>query len=270
MGDVSEHHNDMRGTEPGREARDRRLFNKISKEYAQKDVVFSSRIAREKRLLKIVNPVLEKYGHLGTIVDIGCGAGAAARVLSGKYGRYFGIDHSEGLIAVAGVDSKGSDNAEFIVGDIKEVPIRESIADTILAVGVFHHMSFLDDVIDKVRWIAKPGAYLVGIEPVRVNPIVQSLRWVRGFCDSAYSKEQHFFTMKELTGLLVSHGVNQPVLRYYGVFAPPFEKVVIKPEAVVKRIFPIASMLDNFISEKMPWLLRIAAWDVVFEGKIIK
>ena len=70
-----------------REQADRALFDRIAPHYAQKDVVASSALARQRQLLAAIETVLHQREDLGTVVDVGCGAGAPARYLAGYYAR---------------------------------------------------------------------------------------------------------------------------------------------------------------------------------------
>ncbi len=133
------------------ERADRDLFDRIAGRYARKDCVVSSSLARKSQLLSAIKPVLDELPVLGTIVEIGCGAGASAKYLAGRYERYIGIDQSEEMIKLARVLNQGNASAEFIAESVKSKNLPQNVADVILSIGALHHMTQLDDAIGVVK-----------------------------------------------------------------------------------------------------------------------
>ena len=124
-------------------------------------------------------------------------------------------------------------------------------------------MTELDIVIRSLKKMAKPGSYIVAIEPIDVNPIVQLLRWIRGKVDSSYSEEQHFFSVDELVDLFTSNNMTIISVKYHGIFAKPLSTVVLKPQFIFIPISRLFMKLDNQIERYLPWLMKKIAWDVV-------
>ena len=246
-----------------RENKDQQLFNKIAYNFDKKDTITSTSMIRKERLKRAVKPIIENNNNLGNVIDIGCGVGSAAKYLKGKYKSYLGIDHSDGLIMAARNFNKDNENATFICSNIKAQKLAKVKSDTILALGVLHHMTELDIVLSSFKKMAKPGSYIIAVEPIDVNPFVQLLRWIRGKIDSSYSEEQHFFSVDELIDLFASNGLSNISVKYHGIFSKPLSTVVLKPQFIFIPISRLFMKLDNQIERYLPWLMKKIAWDVV-------
>ncbi|MGF1671682.1 MAG: arsenite methyltransferase [Balneolaceae bacterium] len=89
-----------------------------------------------------------------TVVDLGSGAGNdcfVARQETGNSGRVIGIDMTEEMVekAKSNASKLKYDNMEFIVGDIEEIPLEDSVADVVISNCV------LNLVPDKVKAFAE-------------------------------------------------------------------------------------------------------------------
>lgn len=76
------------------------------------------------------------------ILDAGCGAGAAAELLFGKYlkdHKYIGVDISDAVEIAKERISQYCKDAEFIKGDISKLQIPDNSIDIIFSEGVLHH-----------------------------------------------------------------------------------------------------------------------------------
>ncbi len=201
-----------------REQRDRALFDSIAARYARKDSLPSSAAARRGKLFFALAPLLEKSGDLGTVVDAGCGAGGPAAYLRGRYRRYIGIDHSPQLIAAARALHGDNPQAEFIAGNIKDGSLPARVADLVLCDGALHHMTNLDLVMRALAGIAKPGAFIVAIEPQAANPLIAGMRRLRRLLDRSYSQEQVPFSQADLLALFSGIGISELNFRWQGFF----------------------------------------------------
>jgi len=250
-----------------REFRDKNLFDNIAIRYSRKDTVASASLPRINKLMKSIDPVICENNSLGDVIDIGCGIGATAKHLVGKYNNYLGIDHSKELIKIATKYNEGVTNATFICANVKSEKLPSNYADTILAIGVLHHMTQLDEIMTALKRIAKPGAVFIAIEPIDVNPIVQLLRWVRGNVDPSYSEEQHFFSSKELKDLMIKNQLCNISLQYFGLFSKPFAEVIMYPQFIFKHVSRLFVKIDNIIDKLFPIILRFTAWDIIVRAK---
>jgi SAM-dependent methyltransferase len=250
-----------------REQADCALFDEIAQCYAKKDVTPSSSLARRNQLLSAIAPVLEKTSSLGVVVEIGCGVGAPALYLADYYERYIGIDQSEGMIEVAVAFNRDMTCAEFIAANVKSENLPQNVADTVLSVGALHHMTPLDEVMASLNRIARPGAFLVAIEPQNCNPLIQVMRWVRGIIDPSYSQEQVFFSIEELKNLFMSHGITELEVDFQGFLTPAFSQVVIPPQVLTVPFVCLAIDIEKWLYSHLPKFLRKLSFNVVVIGR---
>lgn len=252
-----------------REQADRILFDRIAVDYAKKDIIMSSSLARRNRLLAAMRPVLEERSNLGTVVDIGCGVGAPAQYLAGRYSRYIGVDQSEEMIEKARTFNRNIAEAEFLATNVKDANLVH-MADVILAVGALHHMTDLDRVMDSVVRVAKPGAWLVTIEPHSGNPVLQMMRWVRGIVDTSYSRGQTFFREHCLRQLFSDHGIAILSVRFHGFLSPPFAEVILRPQCIAAPLCRLAIWLDSRIDRHGPAPWKRLAFNIVIIGRFAR
>jgi SAM-dependent methyltransferase len=246
-----------------REQRDQALFDKIAPYYARKDTVLSSSLARKSQLFAALQSVLRHCSHFDTVVDVGCGVGAAARYLDGLYERYIGIDQSAELIKAAVTFNAGNHRAEFIAANIKLAAVPPHTADLVLSDGALHHMIGLDEVMECLITLAKPGAFLVAREPQNGNPFIQLLRWLRGRTDASYSREQLFFAEGQLSALLRRHGLTGLQIEYQGFCVPPFAQVVLPPQMVMTPLSRLAARMDGWLHTHLPRPLKRLSFNIV-------
>lgn len=250
------------------EAKDRELFHAIAAGYGRKDVVASSRIAREAMLRRAVQPIVSRRGGLGTVVEIGCGVGASALYLAGSFDRYVGLDYAPAMIDMAralttGQSAGAQAGVEFVNANAKATGLAAASADTILMVGALHHMDDIPEVMAEMRRIAKPGATLIAMEPQRGNPVIQLARRLRARIDPNYSAEQHFFSRAELAAIFAENGFTAVRLRYFSILAQPFAQVVLNPQAVFAPLSRLCCRLDPVLEAILPGPL---CWLIVSEG----
>lgn len=250
-----------------REQADRVLFDRIAAEYAKKDVARSSSLAREYQLLSAIQVVLRTRSSLGTLVDIGCGVGAPAHYLAGAYTRYIGIDQSREMIEAARAFNDGNHAAEFLTCNVKSRELPTDVADVILSVGALHHMTDLDDVMGSLVRVAKPGAFLVVIEPQNGNPAVQTMRWVREKVDNGYSRDQIHFSADDLVHLFQRHDIRVIEVSFQGFLVPPFAQVIMRPQIIFTPLSRASCAIDRWLNAHLPVALRRLGFNVVVTGR---
>lgn len=259
---VSDHANGI-----ARELADQALFDTIAKQYARKDSIASSSLARRTQLLSAIQPVLVDQPNMGTIVEIGCGVGASAQYLMGRYERYIGIDQSEAMIEAARLFNQSNPRATFLVGNARAPDLEPNVADTILSSGALHHMTELDQVMESLVRIARPGAYLVVIEPQNGNPLFQLMRWVRGKMDPSYSSDQIYFSEHDLTDLFTGHGIDDLSIDFQGFLSTPFAQVVLFPQTLSTPLSRAASHIDPWLASSLPGSLKRLSFNIVIIGR---
>jgi len=118
--------------------------------------------------------------------------------------------------------------------------------------------------------IAKPDADFVVIEPQNANPIIQSMRWLRGKIDKGYSEEQIFFSEEELTSLFSRHGLTDLKISYQGYLSTPFAQVVIPPQFITLPLSRLSIRIDEWLQNHLKWGLEKLSFNIIITGKFKK
>jgi arsenite methyltransferase len=117
------------------------------------------------------------------VLDLGCGAGWATRLLArsvageDQSGRVVGLDVSDEMIALAQASSKAFANVRYIVGSAQQIPWRDNFFDKVLSVESFYYYRDQEQVLEELFRVSAPGGGLfILINLYRDNPF--SLQWV--------------------------------------------------------------------------------------------
>lgn len=92
----------------------------------------SARPAVHPQVVDLVRARVGLTGPVGTVVDLGCGAGASTAALLPIAGRCLGIDPSPSMVAAAGASVPG---ASFAVARAEAVPVGDGSVDLVAAAG---------------------------------------------------------------------------------------------------------------------------------------
>lgn len=252
-----------------KEVSDQRLFDKIALEYSRKDLAPSSMIARRYQLLAAFKPILTPRKKIGLIVDVGCGAGTAAKYLKGKYSSYIGIDQSKKEIDLAKTLYKNNKNVRFMARNIKDVNLVQK-ADVVLCLGALHHMTDLRQVLQTLKNIAKPEAILLVIEPYKNNLLINLLRGLRKILDRSYSKDQVYFEEKTLTGIFKKVGLTKIKVDFQGFFTPYFAQVILPPQIITQYLSILATLLDSFLNHLPHAFKKIFSFNIIISARFPK
>jgi SAM-dependent methyltransferase len=246
-----------------REAADRAHFDAIAERYGGKDEAPSSKPARRRRVERTMAAVPGE--RIGSVLEVGCGAGFGVEYLGGRVDDYVGIDHSKRLIEVAREKNSG-DHVRFEATSIAEFN-PESPFDVILMIGVLHHLeSPAKSMAQMVRWL-RPGGYLVANEPQPANPLVRLARRVRACHDSSYSNEQEEIGAAELRSLFERAGLEEVAITAQGFFSTPFAEVVLKPYRLMAPVAHAACAVDRFLEKGQGSWTRRLSWNLIASGR---
>ncbi|KAH7322503.1 equisetin synthetase [Stachybotrys elegans] len=125
-------------------------------------------------IAKMAKQISHRYPHM-KVLEVGAGTGGSTQailpMLGTSFSSYTYTDVSSGFFEAA--KSKFQDYAhrmDFKVFDMSKHPknqrFEQSTYDLIVASNVLHVAEDLDKVISNVRWLLKPGGYLVNLETV--------------------------------------------------------------------------------------------------------
>jgi ubiquinone/menaquinone biosynthesis C-methylase UbiE len=114
------------------------------------------------------------------VLDLGCGAGWASRLLAEavndaeKPGQVIGIDVSDEMIRRARSASTSYENLMFVVGSAQQIPWEENYFDKVLSVESFYYYADQDRALAELfRVMAPMGELYVLINLYRDNPYSQ-------------------------------------------------------------------------------------------------
>ena len=93
-----------------------------------------------------------------TILDMGCGTGLYTRILKRRGATVYGLDISEGMLAIARREVPG---VEFVYGTAEKLPYKNKSFDIVLAALMMEYFSCWDKVLEEVRRVLKPKGIFV-------------------------------------------------------------------------------------------------------------
>jgi len=126
-----------------------------------------------------------------TVVDVGCGKGAASFHLTGGFARYVGCD----AFKYAGFPDAGW--ASFVNANLDQMPypLPDASADLVLAIEVIEHLENPRGFVRELVRIVKPGGRLVITTPNQLS-LLSKLTFLR---------RNQFNAFQEAPGLYPSH-----------------------------------------------------------------
>jgi ubiquinone/menaquinone biosynthesis C-methylase UbiE len=118
------------------------------------------------------------------VLDLGCGAGWATRLLARMvgegpegFGQVIGLDVSDEMIRRARQASKDFDNVLYVWGSAQQIPWEENFFDKVLSVESFYYYPDQDRALTELfRVMAPHGRMFMLINLYKDNPY--SLQWV--------------------------------------------------------------------------------------------
>ncbi len=183
------------------------------------------------------------------VLDLGCGAGWACRLLAQlvgggeRPGQVVGLDVSDEMIRRARANSTEFDNVLFVVGSALQIPWEENFFDKMLSVESFYYYADQDRALDELfRVLAPKGELYILINLYKNNHY--SLRWVEELKVPVQVRSE-----QEYIELLRDHG-------YQDVRAQRMPDLTPTPDEYTGRWFKDAEELRDF--KRIGALLLIA------------
>ena len=246
-----------------RQTRDRELFDNIAERYAYKDLHPTSSVARRQRLVRTL--AAAKLPDRPDLLEAGCGAGFSARYLTGRFGRFVGIDYSDKLIECAN-QHNSVPNASFHAENIKDLDMVGHF-DAVVMIGVLHHMDDMDTAMQQMVSTLKPGGWLLANEPQPGNPLIRAARHFRKRMDKDYSEEQDQISGSDLRKLYSAAGLTDIAVVPQGLFSTPFAEVPMGPAWLTHPVARASCLLDTVIEVTLRPLLGRVAWNLIARGR---
>jgi ubiquinone/menaquinone biosynthesis C-methylase UbiE len=106
---------------------------------------------------------LTQLGPNDTVVDIGCGPGAAVRYAAGIGASVVGVDPARMMLRMARLLTR-SRKARYVEGAAESLPLPDGSATVAWAIATVHHWHDIDASVREIRRVLAPGGCFVAIE----------------------------------------------------------------------------------------------------------
>jgi len=242
--------------------RDRALFNRIAGQYCAKDLHRAARPARRLRLEQTLAAV--SVAPDVDILEIGCGAGFAARYLAGRYRSFTGIDHAEELVAYARRFHSGP-GVNFEAVGLSDYHTDRKF-DVVFMIGVLHHFEDPDAMMACAVDLVAPGGWLVANEPQPGNALVHAARQVRKRLDRAYSADQTELSLAQIRELYRRAHLTEMRILPQGLLTTPFAEVMLAPTLITAPLSHGACLLDRAVPRMGHWMTSLS-WNLIAAGR---
>ncbi|AFM16835.1 methylase involved in ubiquinone/menaquinone biosynthesis [Mycolicibacterium chubuense NBB4] len=97
------------------------------------------------------------------VVDIGCGAGNAARAAARRGAHVTGVDPSESMLRLARAVSR-RDGIRWAQGSAEALPVPDSSATVVWALATVHHWRDVTTGLAEAHRVLSPGGRLLAVE----------------------------------------------------------------------------------------------------------
>ena len=143
--------------------------------------------------------------HVGRLLELGCGQGGDAVLLSEVADEVFGVDVSSEGVATARLvaNERQRRNVRFQVAVAEQLPFGDGAFDVVYCKDALHHVADPARVLSEARRVLKPGGRFIAIEANPLSPQMAMIGLV------FYSVDKGVFsnTRKRLMTLLGDAGL---------------------------------------------------------------
>ncbi|MEY8842054.1 class I SAM-dependent methyltransferase [Cribrihabitans sp. XS_ASV171] len=97
------------------------------------------------------------------VLELGCGTGSTALLLSSHVARYVASDVSPRMIEIGREKARaqGETNVEFVASDLRDTQLAGEVFDTVLALNLLHLVRDLPEALDRIHGMIRPGGLLI-------------------------------------------------------------------------------------------------------------
>ncbi len=93
-----------------------------------------------------------------TVLDLGCGGGFMAEALARRGANVIGVDPVDAAVAAARAHAVAGGLAiDYRVGSGEAIPLADRSVDCVVCVDVLEHVADIDQVLDEIARVLKPG-----------------------------------------------------------------------------------------------------------------
>lgn len=198
----------------------KKVYNQLSKDFLKRRKKDSSdkfykELLETPFLLKLLGDIRNKK-----VLDLGCGPGVHARILTKKGAHVTGIDYSKQAIILAKLESPQS---RFHLGDVENLPLKSMQFDVVLSAMVLGHLSSWNMVLKEVhRVLKKDGIFVFSIfNPFR--EVISKQTW-KG---KTFKIIDHYFKERTYYNSWMNKGKKYEISHHHKTYATII-KVLIK------------------------------------------
>ncbi len=170
----------------------------------------------------------------GLALDIGCGAGAFARLLATRADRVLGLDLSPEMVRLARARSRAYPGVQYVVADVLACDFPPASFDTIASIATLHHMP-LASILNRVAAWLMPGGVFIALDLFEADGARDRLLSALAVPTSALHRVARTGRMRESTAeqaAWAAHGVHD---RYLTVAAARHIASRTLPGAIVRQ-----------------------------------
>jgi ubiquinone/menaquinone biosynthesis C-methylase UbiE len=195
------------------------------------------------------------------VLDYACGNGVNA-IHAARSGAALavGLDISSVSVENAARDAAGvgvGENTFFVQGDCEDTRLPPDSVDTVICSGMLHHLD-LSYAFPELRRIMKPGAVLLGVEALDVNPVIKLYRKLTPAMRTEWEK-RHILSHRHLRFAQWFFDVRS--VRYWHLFVIP--AALVRRTPFFRPLTSVGNALDS-VAMRVPLLNRLA-WQFTFE-----
>jgi arsenite methyltransferase len=157
------------------------FWDKIAEGYSQKPV--ANPVAFERKIAATREHMTQEQ----VILDVGCGTGSLALLLSPHAKHVHGLDISGEMVRIARkkAAAQNSHNVTFHIGDLdSKVPFAKASLDGICAYSLLHLLQEPAEALERIYSLLRPGGFLVASTVclkeswVPYRPLLKAMRWL--------------------------------------------------------------------------------------------
>lgn len=146
------------------------------------------------------------------VLEFGCGTGSTALVHAPQVAQYEAIDISPKMIAIAQdkLQAKPIGSLNFKVATLEQYD-QAAQFDAVLGMSILHLVDKLDDVINKVYKLLKPGGYFISSTTCMqdkmwfAKPIVAIMQWLGKAPPVFFLKQEALIAQMQSAGFEIEH-----------------------------------------------------------------
>lgn len=151
-------------------------------------------------------------GHrTGTLLDLGCGVGVQAILLSRRFRTTIGVDISESVLrkALERVNRFNKDRIQFVCGDLPDMTLDLASVDAIVSFNVLQLIPHWQETLSDIFRLLRPGGQMIlcvdSLETISDPSVVQAHQ--RAYC------VHHYFSERDLAETLRNVGFRRVEVR---------------------------------------------------------